>query len=258
MNPASRFLRPAAATASTAAAIALAFAAAPCPQASAQRGLQVIPDTNPQAQIDSFTVDDALEVNLFARDPDIAKPIHMNFDGRGRLFVVSSTTYPHIVPGDAEGDKVIVLEDADGDGVAEKRTVFADGLYIPTAVLPYADGAFVANATEILFLRDKDGDGMAEERQTVLSGFGTEDTHHIIHTFHWGPEGMMYMNQSIYIHSHIETPYGVRRLLGGGVWHFRPETRELEVYCKGFVNPWGMSLTSGGRALPPTAPTTTA
>ncbi len=64
----------------------------------------------------------------------------------------------------------------------------------------------------------------------MLSGFGTEDTHHIIHTFRWGPDGCLYFNQSIYIHSHIETPYGVRRLGGGGIWQFRPETQRLEVF----------------------------
>ncbi len=83
----------------------------------------------------------------------------------------------------------------------------------------------------------------------LLSGFGTEDTHHIIHTLRWGPDGCLYFNQSIYIHSHIETPYGPRRLNGGGVWQYRPETERLEVYCKGLVNPWGFAFDRWGQTF---------
>ncbi|MEX0979260.1 MAG: HEAT repeat domain-containing protein, partial [Pirellulales bacterium] len=105
--------------------------------------------------------------------------------------------------------------------------------------VPGDGGAYVANSTEILHLADTDGDGRADKRRVMLSGFGTEDTHHIIHTFRWGHDGMMYFNQSIYIHSHIETPWGVRRLNSGGVWQFRPETMQLEVFARGLCNPWG-------------------
>ena len=73
----------------------------------------------------------------------------------------------------------------------------------------------------------------------MLSGFGTEDTHHIIHTFRWGEDGFLYFNQSVYIHSHIETPWGPRRLNGGGIWQFRPESMQLEVFARGWWNPWG-------------------
>ena len=83
----------------------------------------------------------------------------------------------------------------------------------------------------------------------MLSGFGTEDTHHILHTFRWGPDGMLYFNQSIYIHSHIETPYGVRRLEAGGIWQFRPDTMQLEVFLRGFCNPWGHSFDRWGQSF---------
>jgi hypothetical protein len=73
----------------------------------------------------------------------------------------------------------------------------------------------------------------------VLSGFGTEDTHHTLHTLRWGFDGQLYMNQSIYIHSHIETPHGVVRLNSGGILNLRPQTMELDVFMKGLVNGWG-------------------
>ena len=89
------------------------------------------------------------------------------------------------------------------------------------------------------FLSDTKHTGRADTRRIMLSGFGTEDTHHIIHAFDWGPDGMLYFNQSIYIHSHIETPYGPRHLNAGGIWQFRPETMELAVFARGWVNAWG-------------------
>ncbi|MBL9152626.1 MAG: c-type cytochrome [Verrucomicrobiales bacterium] len=216
---------------------------------AAQNGLRDIPDPSVEAQLAGFKLPEGAKINLFAGDPAINKPVHMNWDSAGRLWVVGSSMYPHIKPGQDEEDKLYVLEDADGDGVAEKATVFADDLHIPSAVLPGDGGVYVVNSTEILFLQDADGDGKADRRTVMLSGFGTEDTHHLVHTLRWGPEGMMWFNQSIYIHSHVETPYGVRRMLGGGMWHFRPETRRLEPFMLGLVNSWGHVFDDWGQSF---------
>jgi putative heme-binding domain-containing protein len=216
---------------------------------AAQNGLRDIPDTAVEAQLKAFKLIEGAKINLFAHEPAVANPTHMNWDARGRLWVVSSPLYPHIQPGQEEQDKIVILEDTDGDGVAEKHTDFATNLHIPTAVLPGDGGCYVANSVEVLFLRDTDGDDIADERRVVLSGFGTEDTHHLVHTFRWGPEGMLWLNQSIYIHTHLETPYGVRRLLGGGMWHYRPETRRAEVFMKGLVNAWGHAFDTYGQSF---------
>ncbi len=213
------------------------------------RGLTDIPSPDVAAQKAAFVVPEGFEIELFAAEPMIQKPVQMNWDAQGRLWVVSSTTYPHIEVGAAAADQVVVLEDTDGDGKADKSTVFADGLHIPTALIPGDGGLYVANSTELLFLKDTDGDGKADERTILLSGFGTEDTHHLLHTLRYGPEGLLYFLQSIYIHSHIETPYGVRRLMGGGVWEFRPETRRLEVLSKGLINPWGFEFDRWGQSF---------
>ena len=220
------------------------------PHAFAQRNLKDIPEPNPPQEIAAMTPDPAAKVNLYASDPDITKPIQINFDSRGRLWVASSEVYPQIKPGEKANDKVIVLEDTDGDGVSDKSTVFAEGLLIPTGVIPDGQGgAYVAASTELLHLSDTDGDGKADRRRVVLSGFGTEDTHHLVHTLRWGPDGCLYFNQSIYIHSHIETAYGTRHLEGGGIWRYRPETGELSVFCKGFVNPWGHIFNATGESF---------
>jgi putative heme-binding domain-containing protein len=206
-----------------------------------------VPDPDPEVERQALEVAEGFEVSLFASDPLLAKPIQMNFDAQGRLWVASSEVYPQIEPGQVANDKVLVLEDADGDGKAEKTTVFADGLLIPTGLEPGDGGVYVANSTEILHLSDTDGDGKADRRRVVLAGFGTEDTHHIIHTFRWGEEGFLYFNQSIYIHSHVETPWGVKRLGGGGIWQFRPDSRRLAVFARGLVNPWGHEVDRWGQ-----------
>src|SRR5262245_33928304 len=105
------------------------------PSAVAQRDAKV-PDPDPEIERKTFKVADGFEVNLFAADPLLAKPIQMNFDAQGRLWVASSEAYPQIKPGQKQNDKVIVLEDTDGDGKADRTTVFADGLLIPTGVEP--------------------------------------------------------------------------------------------------------------------------
>src|SRR3954451_7012713 len=153
-----------------------------------------IPDPDPEIERKSFKVADGFEVNLFAADPKLAKPIQMNFDAAGRLWLACSEVYPQIKPGQKADDKIIVLEDTKGTGKADKVTVFADGLLIPTGVAPGDGGAYVADSTDLLFFSDPDESGKARKRRIVLSGFGTEDTHHIVHTFRWGPDGMLYFN----------------------------------------------------------------
>src|SRR5438874_1613147 len=89
----------------------------------------------------------------------------------------------------------------------------------------------------------------ADPRKVLLSCFGTEDTHHIIHTFRWGPDCRLYFNQSIYIHSHIETPHGVKRLNAGGIWRFNPDKTELDVFARGWINSWGHAFDRYGQSL---------
>ncbi len=226
--------------------LALLPAGAPALHAQANA---TVPDPDPELERRALQVADGFEVNLFAADPLLAKPIHMNWDAAGRLWIASSETYPQIKPGQTANDKVLVLEDTDGDGKADRVTVFADGLLIPTGIEPGDGGVYVGASTELLHLSRPQGDKGPLRRRVVLSGFGTEDTHHMVHTLRWGHDGMLYFNQSVYIHSHIETPYGVRRLGGGGVWQFRPETGRLEVFARGWWNAWGHHFDRWGQSF---------
>lgn len=178
-------------------------------------GVESHSDPDPAKQQASFEVAEGFEVNLFASEPLIAKPTQMNWDTQGRLWVATSEAYPQLKPGQVANDKIIILEDTNGDGVADKQTVFVEGLLMPTAILPGDGGVYVGASTELLHFKDTDGDGKADQKRIVLSGFGTEDTHHMIHTLRRGPAGNIYFNQSIYTHSHLETPFGVKRLLAG-------------------------------------------
>ncbi len=228
--------------------LVIGFACLFAPSALAQRDAPV-PDPDPEIERKALQVAEGFEVNLFAADPLLAKPIQINFDSAGRLWAACSESYPQIKPGQVANDKIIVLEDTDGDGKADKTTVFADGLLIPTGLEPGDGGVYVGASTDLLHLSRQNGLTGPLRRRVVLSGFGTEDTHHMIHTLRWGPDGMLYFNQSIYIHSHIETPYGPRRLGGGGVWQFRPETWRLEVFARGWWNPWGHHFDRWGQSF---------
>ena len=202
-----------------------------------------------QQPLPTFTVADGFEVTLWAENPLLNKPIQMNFDPQGRLWVASSEVYPQIEPGQAATDKIIVLEDTTGAGRTDKATVFATGLLIPTGVEPGDGGCYVAQSTELLHFKDTDGDGKADVKRTVLSGFGTEDAHHNLHTLRWGFDGRLYMNQSIYTRTDIETPHGVVRLKGGGVFRFDPRDQQLEILFKGWVNAWGHQFDEFGQSF---------
>src|SRR5262245_51511175 len=136
--------------------------------AFAQRDATV-PDPDPELERKSFQVADGFEVNLFAADPLLAKPIQMNFDTRGRLWIASSEAYPQIKPGAKANDKIIILEDTKGVGKADKTTVFMDGLLIPTGLEPGDGGVYVANSTELLHVSEKNG--KADKVRVLLSGF---------------------------------------------------------------------------------------
>jgi len=215
--------------------------------ALAQRDAK-IPDPDPEIERKTFTVPDGFEVTLYAADPLLAKPIQMNFDSKGRLWIASSEVYPQIKPGQKANDKILILEDTKGVGKADKTTIFAEGLLIPTAVEPdNLGGCYAADSTDLVYFSDPDPKtGIARKKKIVLTGFGTEDTHHILHTFRTGPDCLLYMSQSIYIHSHIETPHGVRRLNAGGIWQFRPESEKLDIFARGWVNSWGIAWTKFG------------
>jgi putative heme-binding domain-containing protein len=198
---------------------------------------------DPAAELASFQIADGFEVSLFASEKDgLIKPIQMRFDTRGRLWVIGSTVYPQLEPGQKPNDKILILEDTDHDGRVDSVKTFADGLMIPTGLELTKDGAYVGHGPELLLLRDTDGDDRADERTVVFRGFGTGDNHQNINSFTWSPSGELWMCQGLHILSRVETIYGLVELNKAGIWRLRPRAQKLE----GFYgsehepqNPWG-------------------
>ncbi|MGK0139148.1 MAG: glucose/arabinose dehydrogenase, partial [Algoriphagus sp.] len=216
----------------------------------AQKGLQNIPKPDLKEEQASFSIVDGFEISLFAATPMIEKPTQINFDSDGRLWLSGSHIYPQLNVNEEPSDRIVILEDTDNDGVADKSSIFYDKLIIPGGVLPdNKGGAYVASGDKLIHLSDTDSDGKADKSEVLLTGFGTEDTHHTLHRLGWGPGGKLYMLQGYYISSHVETAYGPRRLNGGGLWTYDIDTRRLEIFTKGHVNPWGHSVSYWGQSF---------
>ncbi len=201
----------------------------------------------------AFKMDPRFEVNLFAGEeqfPDVANPIQMRWDARGRLWVSCSTTYPHVYPGNEPVDKIVILEDTNSDGKADKCTVFADKLHIPLSFEFGDGGVYVSEQPNLTFLKDTDGDGKADVRRTVLSGFGTEDSHHALHDFTWTPDGDLLFRESVFHHTQVETPYGPVRQQNSGWFRFDTRTQRLTSFgTYSSTNPWGVTFDDWGQHM---------
>lgn len=195
--------------------------------------------------VERFEVAEGFEIDLFASEsefPDLKNPVQLSFDNSGRLWVAVAPSYPHWRPGDDRpDDKLLVFEDADRDGRADSMTVFADGLHLPFGFELAPGGVFLAQQPNLAFLADDDGDGRADRKELLLHGFDSHDTHHAISAFAADGSGAIYMNEGVFLHSQVETPYGPQRGVGGGVWRFDPKSWRLERYIQtSFSNPWGL------------------
>lgn len=216
----------------------------------AQNDLQNIPKPDLKEEQASFSIVDGFEINLYAATPMIEKPTQINFDNEGRLWVSGSHLYPQLNVNEEPSDQIVILEDTNNDGVADTSTIFYDKFNMPNGVLPdNQGGAYVASNDKLIHLSDTDGDGKANKSEVLLTGFGTEDTHHTLHRLGWGPGGKIYMQQGFYVASHVETAYGPRHLNGSGLWCYDTDTRRLEISSKGYINPWGHSFSYWGQSF---------
>ncbi|MEE2642922.1 MAG: PVC-type heme-binding CxxCH protein [Planctomycetota bacterium] len=190
-----------------------------------------------------FKLPDGYKISVVATEeeiPDLANPVAINFDNRGRLWVATMPSYPHWKPKTPMNDKVIILTDKNGDGRMDGSITFADGLHQPTGFEIGHGGAFVAQQPDILFLKDTDGDDIADQRTRKLVGFDTADSHHGISAFEWGPGGGLYFQEGTFKYSQVESPYGLTRMHEAGIWRYDPRTEKFEAHVSfAFANPWG-------------------
>jgi putative membrane-bound dehydrogenase-like protein len=202
---------------------------------------------SPVEAIRAMTVPDGFQVELVASEPDIVNPVAMTFDERGRIWVTESLEYPRRSPGPGR-DRVKILEDTDADGKADRFTVFAEGLNIPSGIAVGHGGVWVANSPDILFFQDTDGDGKADRREVVVTGFGRSDTHELPNSLTWGPDGWLYGWNGVFNPSHVEYR-GKTYDFTCAVFRIHPKTREFELFCEGTSNPWGITWDEEGSAF---------
>jgi glucose/arabinose dehydrogenase len=233
-------------------ALLLALAA---PESIAAEGTNLIPHRQDQPPNQPYTADEALKrftvpegfrVELVASEPDIVNPVAMTFDDRGRIWITESVEYPR-KPAGVGRDRVKILEDLDRDGRAEKVTVFADGLNIPTGVALGYGGVWLLNAPDLLFLREKDGKEVS--REVVVTGFGRTDTHELPNSLTWGPDGWLYGLNGVFNRCSVLSNNGKRYDFTCALWRVHPRTREFQVVAEGTSNPYGLGWDPEGSAI---------
>jgi putative heme-binding domain-containing protein len=180
---------------------------------------------------------------------DLANPVQLSFDNAGRLWVATMPSYPHYRPGDPKpNDKLLILEDTDGDGRADKQTVFADKLHLPMGFELAPEGVYLSQGSNLVLLKDTDGDDAADEREIILSGFDDHDTHHAIGAFCADPSGAIMMCEGTFLRTNVETAYGPVRGTDGGFYRFSPQRRHLERHAQlPIPNPWGVAFDDWGQ-----------
>ena len=223
----------------------------PLPRTIQSRGANRL--LSPEDELKEFEIDPRFVVSIFASEkdfPELACPIQMRWDNLGRLWVSCSTTYPHVYPGKEPNDKIIILEDTDGDGKADSSIVFADDLHIPLSFEFGDGGVYVSEEPHLTFLKDTDNDGRADIREKLLTGFGSEDSHHALHDFVWTPDGDLIFREGVFHHSQVETPYGPVRQQNSGWFRFDPDSHRLSAFgTHQSTNPWGVTFDDWGQHM---------
>ncbi|WP_313260579.1 PVC-type heme-binding CxxCH protein [Sphingobacterium sp.] len=194
------------------------------------------------------------KIDLFASEkefPDLANPVQISFDSKGRLWVATMPSYPHYKAGDGKpNDKIIILEDTDGDGKADKQSVFADNLHLPIGFEFAPEGVYLSQGKNLVLLKDTDNDGKADHKKVILSGFDDHDTHHAHSAYSMDPSGAILMAEGVFLHTNVETSYGPVRGVNGGFYRYAPQTKKLERVAQVSIpNPWGIATDEWGQTI---------
>ncbi len=207
----------------------------------------------PEESMKLIQVPVGFELKLFAAEPDIHKPIHMAWDEKGRLWVAETVDYPNMVrENKKEGrDLIKILEDTDGDGKADKFTVFAEGLNIPTSFVFVNGGIVVSQAPDFIFLKDTDGDDKADVREVISTGWGVFDTHAGPSNLRYGPDNRIWGTVG---YSGFRTLVGVDTVnYSQGLWALNSDGKSFEWLGNTTNNTWGLGFSEDYDAFVSTA-----
>lgn len=223
----------------------------------------------PEEAAKNMELIDGYKVNVWASEPMMTQPMAFCWDDRGRLWIAENLDYEsrgHGFSNDGNS-RILILEDTDHDGIADKRKVFMEGIPFPAAIAVGFDGVFIGAPPNLLFVPDRNGDDIADTKdiEVRLTGWGIRDRHETLNSLHWGPDGWLYGLQGFATPSKVRKPQGKGKLykhkdpfpedilegegvdINGGVWRYHPVKDRFEVVAHGFSNPWGIDYDAKGQ-----------
>ncbi|MCA9049741.1 MAG: PmoA family protein, partial [Planctomycetaceae bacterium] len=224
----------------------------------------------PEKAVAGMTLQPGFQANVFAAEPMITQPMAFCWDDRGRLWIAENRDYESRGDGFSNdgNSRILILEDTDRDGTADKRSVFLEGIAFPAAIAVGMDGLWLGAPPNLLFVPDRDHDDRADadDIEVRLTGWGIRDRHETLNSLHWGPDGWLYGCQGYATPSKVGKPAGQGRLyrhkdpfpadtefaetpvdINGGVWRYHPIKDRFEVVAHGFSNPWGIDYDAHGQ-----------
>lgn len=223
----------------------------------------------PQQAVEAMNIKDGFKVNVWAAEPMMTQPMAFCWDDKGRLWIAENKDYESRGYGfsNAGNSRILILEDTNGDGIADSRKVFLEGIPFPSAIAVGFDGVFIGAPPNLLFVPDRNHDDKAEmeDIEVRLTGWGIRDRHETLNSLHWGPDGWLYGLQGFATPSKVRKPVGKGRIykhkeafpedilkgegvdINGGVWRYHPTKDRFEVVAHGFSNPWGIDYDAKGQ-----------
>ncbi|MEZ5043869.1 MAG: DUF6807 family protein [Saprospiraceae bacterium] len=224
---------------------------------------------SPEEAVAAMTIKAGYKVNAYASEPMITQPMAFCWDDKGRMWIAENRDYESRGDGFSNsGDsRILILEDTDKDGVADKQTVFLEHIPFPSAIAVGFDGLFLGAPPNLLFVPDKNADDKADvaDIKVLLTGWGIRDRHETINSLHWGPDGWLYGLEGFATPSKIRKPLGKGKIyranepfpedlldaegvdINGGVWRYHPTKDRFEAVAHGFSNPWGIDYDAKGQ-----------